>query len=147
MDVKTTIISIIASLFALVICGLLYKRMIKREVPEPIGKLQAILPAILGGICVPISGGSGISLLYAFTEQFILPFSHDEVTQGKGSLIGKMPGDEWQQFANLRLLIGYMFGHPGKKLLFMGAEFGQKREWSHDMSLEWHVLCFWQHYS
>ncbi len=85
------------------------------------------------------------SLLYAFTEQFVLPFSHDEVTQGKGSLIGKMPGDEWQQFANLRLLIGYMYGHPGKKLLFMGAEFGQKREWSHDMSLEWHVLCFWQH--
>ena len=85
------------------------------------------------------------SLLYAFSEQFILPFSHDEVTQGKGSLIGKMPGDEWQQFANLRLLIGYMYGHPGKKLLFMGSEFGQKREWSHDFSLEWHVLQFYQH--
>ena len=85
------------------------------------------------------------SLLYAFSEQFILAFSHDEVTQGKGSLIGKMPGDEWQQFANLRLLIGYMYGHPGKKLLFMGSEFGQKREWSHDLSLEWHVLQFWQH--
>ena len=85
------------------------------------------------------------SLLYAFSEQFILPFSHDEVTQGKGSLIGKMPGDEWQQFANLRLLIGYMYGHPGKKLLFMGCEFGQKREWSHDFSLEWHVLQFYQH--
>jgi len=85
------------------------------------------------------------SLLYAFSEQFVLPFSHDEVTQGKGSLIGKMPGDEWQQFANLRLLIGYMYGHPGKKLLFMGSEFGQKREWSHDLSLEWHVLQFWQH--
>ena len=85
------------------------------------------------------------SLLYAFSEQFILPFSHDEVTQGKGSLIGKMPGDEWQQFANLRLLFGYMYGHPGKKLLFMGNEFGQKREWSHDFSLEWHVLQFYQH--
>lgn len=85
------------------------------------------------------------SLLYAFTEQFMLPFSHDEVTQGKGSLIGKMPGDEWQRFANLRLLIGYMFGHPGKKLLFMGSEFGQVREWMHDESLEWHVLQFSQH--
>ncbi len=85
------------------------------------------------------------SLLYAFTEQFVLPFSHDEVTQGKGSLIGKMPGDEWQRFANLRLLVGYMYAHPGKKLLFMGAEFGQVREWTHETSLEWHVLQFWQH--
>ncbi|GAB1401330.1 1,4-alpha-glucan branching protein GlgB [Elusimicrobiota bacterium] len=85
------------------------------------------------------------SLLYAFSEQFMLPFSHDEVTQGKGSLVGKMPGDEWQRFANLRLLIGYMYGHPGKKLLFMGSEFGQVREWMHDESLEWHVLQFWQH--
>lgn len=85
------------------------------------------------------------SLLYSFSEQFMLPFSHDEVTQGKGSLVGKMPGDEWQRFANLRLLIGYMYGHPGKKLLFMGSEFGQVREWMHDESLEWHVLQFWQH--
>jgi 1,4-alpha-glucan branching enzyme len=82
------------------------------------------------------------SLWYAFTENFVLPLSHDEVVYGKGSLIGKMSGDEWQQFANLRLLYGYMWGHPGKKLLFMGAEFGQKREWQHDTSLEWHVLQY-----
>ncbi len=82
------------------------------------------------------------SIWYAFTENFVLPLSHDEVTQGKGSLIGKMHGDEWQQFANLRLLYGYMWGHPGKKLLFMGSEFAQRREWQHDESLEWHVLRY-----
>jgi len=82
------------------------------------------------------------SIWYAFTENFMLPLSHDEAVHGKGSLIGKMSGDEWQQFASLRLMFGYMWTHPGKKLLFMGGEFGQKREWAHDKSLEWHVLQY-----
>ncbi|MBV9078557.1 MAG: alpha amylase C-terminal domain-containing protein, partial [Methylobacteriaceae bacterium] len=84
-------------------------------------------------------GKMSFGMVYAYSERFVLPLSHDEVVHGKGSLLTKMAGDDWQKFANLRALYAMMWGYPGKKLLFMGGEFGQEREWNHDRSLDWHL--------
>jgi len=85
------------------------------------------------------------AILYAWSENYMLPFSHDEVVHGKGSLVAKMPGDRWQQLANLRALYGFMWAHPGKKLLFMGCEFAQSQEWNASQSLDWHLTQFPEH--